>query len=103
MPFRMASGGHFYTNLDPDREWISWAGLSHGDGIVTVPKGNPVEEVKQVVRHEAGHATSSHFRRQEFGPSLDHSASNAGIMYYNTSGGTTFTEQEKKILRGIIP
>lgn len=96
-------GGHYYTNLDPDGEWRDWAGLSHGNGIITVPRGNPDAEVKQVVRHEAGHATKSYFRRQDFGPSLDHSASNAGIMYYNTSGGTTFTLREKKILRGILP
>ncbi len=101
--FPNGHGGHFYTNLDPDGQWVEWAGLSHGSGIVTAPKGNPDVEMKQVVRHEAGHATSSHFRRQEFGPSLDHSASNAGIMYYDTSGGTTFSDPEKKILRGILP
>ena len=101
--FPRSGGGHYYTNLDPDGQWVNWAGLSHGHGIITAPKGNPDAEVKQVVRHEAGHATSSYFRRQDFGPNLDHSASNAGIMYYTTAGGTTFTEREKKILRGIIP
>ncbi|MEP0828843.1 MAG: hypothetical protein HRF51_10015 [bacterium] len=101
--FPNGRGGHFYTNRDPDAAWVSWGGLSHGNGIITVPKGNPDAEVKQVVRHESGHATKSFFQRQDFGPSLDHSASNAGIMYYTTAGGTTFTEREKKILRGIVP
>lgn len=118
--FPDGSGGFFYPNRDPDTGWIArdangasartnhtlqaaWGGLSHGNGIVTAPKGNPDPEVQQVVRHEAGHATKSFFRREDFGPSLDHSASNAGIMYFETSGGTTFTEREKKILRGILP
>ena len=55
------------------------------------------------MRHEAGHATTSFFQREEFGPSLDHSVSQAGIMYYTTAGGTTFTYREKKILRRILP
>lgn len=101
--FPKSGGGHYYTNLDPDGLWINWGGLSHGSGRVTAPKGNDAATVKQVVRHEAGHATKSFFKRDVFGPSLDHSASNAGIMYYTTSGGTTFTTREKKILRGITP
>jgi hypothetical protein len=96
-----------YTNIDPDSGWVigggSWGGLSHGNGIITAPKGSPDATMKQVVRHEAGHATKSFFKREDFGPSLDHSTSNAGIMYYTTSGGTTFTDREKKILRGIKP
>lgn len=101
--FQKSGGGHYYTNLDPDGLWINWGGLSHGSGRVSVPSGNSVATTKQVVRHEAGHATKYFFKRDVFGPSLDHSASNAGIMYYTTSGGTTFTTREKKILRGIIP
>lgn len=101
--FSDGQGGHFYTGKNPDDYWINWAGLSHGNGIVTVPLGNSDAIVKQVVRHEAGHATNSFFKREEFGPSLDHSASIAGIMYYSTDGGTTFTDREKKILRGIKP
>ena len=96
-------GGHYYTGKDPDGLWINWGGLSHGDGRVTVPMGNSAATVKQVVRHEAGHATKFAFQRDVFGPSLDHSASIAGIMYYSTEGGTTFTDREKKILRGIKP
>lgn len=116
-------GGHFYRDRDPDLCWIerpttaadlaaartnhtlqaSWGGLSHGNGIITSPKGLSDATVKQVVRHEAGHATKSYFQREDFGPNLDHSTSNAGIMYETTAGGTTFTEREKKILRGIIP
>lgn len=101
--FQKSGGGHYYTNLDPDGLWINWGGLSHGNGIVSVPEGNPVETTKQVVRHEAGHATKSFFKRDVFGPSLDHSASQRGIMYKTTDGGTTFTTDEKKILRGIVP
>ncbi|NRF65813.1 hypothetical protein HLB44_02315 [Aquincola sp. S2] len=101
--FPKSGGGHYYTGKDPDALWINWGGLSHGSGRVTVPLGNSAATVKQVVRHEAGHATKSFFKRDVFGPSLDHSASNAGIMYYTTSGGTTFTDREKKILRGINP
>lgn len=97
------TGGYYYTPLDPDALWINWGGLSHGSGRVTAPKGNSASTVKQVVRHEAGHATSSFFKREDFGPSLDHSASQAGIMYETTDGGTTFTNREKKILRGILP
>jgi len=103
--FAKSGGGYHYENLDPDSSWIPggarWAGLSHGSGIVSAPIGMSSNTLKQVIRHEAGHATKSHFKRDVFGPSLDHSASNAGIMYYNTSGGTTFTNREKKILRGI--
>ncbi len=101
--FQNGAGGHYYTNLDPDGAWTNWGGLSHGSGRVTVPTGNAAATVKQVVRHEAGHATKSFFKRDVFGPSLDHSVSQAGIMYYTTDGGTTFTEREKKILRGITP
>lgn len=101
--FQKASGGHYYTNLNPDGLWVNWGGLSHGSGRVSVPKGNSTSTTKQVIRHEAGHATKSWFKRADFGASLDHSVSNAGIMYYTTSGGTTFTAREKKILRGIIP
>lgn len=101
--FSDGAGGHFYTGLDPDTYWTNWGGLSHGSGRVTAPTGNPAAIVKQVVRHEAGHATESFFKRDVFGASLDHSVSNAGIMYYATSGGTTFTDREKKILRGIKP
>jgi hypothetical protein len=101
--FPKSGGGHYYTGKDPDGLWVNWAGLSHGSGRVTVPKGNSDPTVKQVVRHEAGHATKSFFKRDVFGASLDHSVSNAGIMYYTTSGGTTFTDREKKILRGINP
>lgn len=101
--FSNGAGGHYYTNLDPDGLWVNWGGLSHGSGRVTVPTGNPAATVKQVVRHEAGHATNSFFKREDFGPSLDHSVSNAGIMYFETTGGTTFTDREKKILRGIVP
>lgn len=101
--FSDGAGGHYYTALDPDGLWINWGGLSHGSGRVTAPKGNSAATVKQVVRHEAGHATKSFFKRDVFGPSLDHSASQAGIMYYTTDGGTTFTDREQKILRGITP
>ena len=101
--FQRSSGGHYYTNLDPDGLWIDWGGLSHGNGIVSVPRGIPTETVKQVVRHEAGHATKSFFKRDVFGASLDHSVSQSGIMYRATNGGTTFTTREKKILRGIVP
>lgn len=101
--FPKSGGGHYYTGKDPDALWINWGGLSHGSGRVTVPLGNSDATVKQVVRHEAGHATKSFFKRDVFGASLDHSVSNAGIMYYTTSGGTTFTDREKKILRGINP
>lgn len=101
--FPKCGGGHYYTGKDPDGLWINWGGLSHGDGRVTVPMGNSAATVKQVVRHEAGHATKFAFQRDVFGPSLDHSASIAGIMYYSTEGGTTFTDREKKILRGIKP
>ncbi|MCJ7604148.1 MAG: hypothetical protein MUO63_21945 [Desulfobulbaceae bacterium] len=98
-----------YTNIDPDAGWVagggSWVGLSHGNGIVTVPKRTHADAaIRQTVRHEAGHATKSFFKRDAFGPSLDHSASNAGIMYYSSAlGGTTFSDREKKILRGIKP
>lgn len=104
--FAKSGGGYYYMNLDPDRGWVpggEWGGLSHGNGIVSVPKGMAVATIKQVIRHEAGHATKSFFKRDDFGPSLDHSTSNAGIMYYTTAGGTTFTDREKKILRGIVP
>ncbi len=101
--FPKSGGGHYYTGKNPDQAWVGWAGLSHGNGRVTVPKGNDEATVKQVVRHEAGHATKSFFKRDVFGASLDHSASQAGIMYFTTAGGTTFTDREKKILRGINP
>ena len=101
--FPRSGGGHYYTNKDPDGLWINWGGLSHGSGRVSVPKGNSSATTKQVVRHEAGHATKYSFKRDVFGPSLDHSASIAGIMYFTTAGGTTFTLREKKILRGIMP
>jgi len=101
--FPRSGGGHYYTNLDPDGLWVNWGGLSHGNGRVSVPKGNSSATTKQVVRHEAGHATKFSFKRDVFGPSLDHSASIAGIMYFTTAGGTTFTRREKKILRGIVP
>jgi hypothetical protein len=101
--FAKSGGGHYYTGKDPDGLWVNWGGLSHGNGRVTVPLGNSAATVKQVVRHEAGHATKSFFKRDVFGPSLDHSASIAGIMYFSTEGGTTFTDREKKILRGIKP
>jgi hypothetical protein len=101
--FPKSGGGHYYTNLDPDGLWVNWGGLSHGNGRVSVPKGLSSATAKQVVRHEAGHATKYSFQRDDFGPSLDHSASNAGIMYFSTAGGTTFTEREQKILRGVVP
>lgn len=101
--FSNNAGGHYYTNLDPDGLWVNWGGLSHGQGRVTAPTGSDAATMKQVVRHEGGHATKSFFKRDVFGPSLDHSASQAGIMYYTTAGGTTFTDREKKILRGITP
>lgn len=101
--FPKTGGGHYYTNLNPDGEWVYWTGLSHGNGVVTIPTGRPDAAVKQTISHEAGHATRSFFRREEFGPSMDHSASQAGIMYFSTDGGTTFTAREKKILRGIVP
>jgi hypothetical protein len=101
--FARSGGGYYYNNLDPDGLWVNWGGLSHGSGRVSVPKGNSTATTRQVVRHEAGHATKYSFKRDEFGPSLDHSASAAGIMYFTTAGGTTFTLREKKILRGIVP
>ena len=102
--FAKSGGGHHYTGLDPDGRWANWVGLSHGRGRVTIPKGRPAAAITQTIRHEAGHATKSHFKRQAFGPSLDHSASNAGIMYFSSArGGTTFSTREKKILRGIKP
>ncbi|RZB35486.1 MAG: hypothetical protein SRB2_03079 [Desulfobacteraceae bacterium Eth-SRB2] len=102
--FAKSGGGHHYTNLDPDGLWAGWVGLSHGNGIVTIPKGRPAPATTQTIRHEAGHATKHTFKREVFGPSLDHSASNTGIMYYSSAmGGTTFSAREKKILRGINP
>lgn len=102
--FAKSGGGYHYTGLDPDDIWAGWVGLSHGNGRVTIPKGRPAAAITQTIRHEAGHATKSHFKRENFGPSLDHSASNAGIMYYSSAaGGTTFATREKKILRGIKP
>lgn len=101
--FPRSGGGYYYNNLDPDGLWVNWGGLSHGNGRVSVPKGNSSATTRQVVRHEAGHATNYSFKRDVFGPSLDHSTSSAGIMYFSTTGGTTFTLREKKILRGIIP
>jgi hypothetical protein len=94
-----------YTNLDPDQIWVNggeWGGLSVGNGVFLVPDYVAGVIVK-VVCHEAGHATKSFFKRDDFGPSLDHSASNAGIMYFDTSGGNNFTDREKKILRGVVP
>lgn len=100
--FPKSGGGYNYSGLDPDHAWAGWAGLSHGNGRVTVPKGRPDAAITQTIRHEAGHATQSHFKRADFGPSLDHSASNAGIMYYSSAmGGTTFSPREQKVLRGI--
>jgi hypothetical protein len=101
--FPKSGGGHYYTNIDPDGLWTNWGGLSHGSGRISLPKGNPDATTTQAIRHEAGHATKSYFKRDVFGPSLDHSVSNAGIMYKTTAGGTTFTTREKKILRGIKP
>lgn len=94
-----------YTNVDPDRIWVNgghWGGLSVGNGIFSVPD-YVAGVIQKVVAHEAGHASKSFFKRDDFGPSLDHSASNAGIMYFDTSGGNSFSDREKKILRGVIP
>jgi len=94
-----------YTNVDPDQIWVNggqWGGLSVGNGVFLVPDYIAGVIVK-VVCHEAGHASKSFFKRDDFGPSLDHSVSNAGIMYFDTSGGNNFTDREKKILRGVVP
>ena len=94
-----------YTNRDPDQIWVpggQWGGLSVGNGVFSVPNYVPGVIVK-VVCHEAGHATKSFFKRDDFGASLDHSVSNAGIMYFDTSGGNNFTDREKKVLRGVVP
>lgn len=94
-----------YTNVDPDQIWVNgghWGGLSVGNGVFLVPDYVAGVIVK-VVCHEAGHASKSFFKRDDFGPSLDHSASNAGIMYFDTSGGNNFTDREKKILQGVVP
>ena len=42
-------------------------------------------------------------KMEDFGASLDHSVSNAGIVYFDTTGGDNFTDREKKVLRGVIP
>lgn len=94
-----------YTDMDPDDCWVfggEWGGLSIGNGIFSVPK-NATDVIVKVVCHEAAHATRSFFKREDFGPSLDHSVSNAGIMYFDTTGGDNFTEREKKVLRGVVP
>jgi hypothetical protein len=94
-----------YTNVDPDKIWVNgghWGGLSVGNGIFSVPD-YVAHVITKVVAHEAGHASKSFFKRDDFGSSLDHSTSNAGIMYFDTSGGNNFTDREKKILRGVIP
>jgi hypothetical protein len=101
--FAKSGGGYYYTNLNPDSNWTNWIGLSHGQGRVTVPIGRSADGIKLDIAHEVGHATKSQFKRDVFGPSLDHSVSTAGIMYKDTDGGNTFTNREKKILRGIKP
>lgn len=95
-----------YPNMDPDQIWVSgggqFGGLSIGNGNFSVPD-YVVSNIIKIICHEAGHATKQMFKRDDFGPSLDHSVSNAGIMYYTTAGGNNFTDREKNILRGIIP
>ena len=96
-----------YRNIDPDSSWPqgggSFGGLSHGNGIVTIPQGRPDIAVQQTIIHETGHATKSHFKRDVFGPNLDHTVSNLGVMYWQTNGVMNFIVREKNILRGIKP
>ena len=97
-----------YTNKDPDASWArtstgSFVGLSMGNGIITLTPGRSDPNLQQTIIHEAGHATKSFFKRDNFGSSLDHTASNLGLMYYLTNGVMNFITREKKILRGIIP
>lgn len=94
-----------YAGRDPDGIWPvgggDFGGLSQGDGVITIPKGLAAAGVENSVAHEAGHATKSAFKREDFGATLDHSAA-AGLMDVNGTQNA-FTAREQKVLRGIKP
>ncbi|MEI6149693.1 MAG: hypothetical protein WCS01_11385, partial [bacterium] len=94
-----------YPNRDPDGMWpaagADFGGLSHGNGIFSIPTGWPEAITVKCIAHEAGHATKSFFERQDFGANKDHSDA-PGLMD-PTGTQLVFTDNEKKILRGIKP
>jgi hypothetical protein len=94
-----------YDNRDPDDGWAlgggDFGGLPVGNGIVAISKGQTAAETKKSVAHETGHATKDVFKRDVFGPTLDHSQ-DAGLMDANATQAD-FSARELKILRGIKP
>jgi len=102
---RVTTFGGNYPNRDPDGMWPAngsdFAGLSMGNGIISIPKGLPNGDVEIATSHEAGHATKNSFKRDVFGPILDHSIA-AGLMDLRATM-PPFSGDEKKILRGINP
>ena len=88
-----------YPNTDPDGIWRAHGGLTHSNGIVSVPSGAIDSRVRTVIAHEVGHVTKQQFKRQDFGPQMDHSLG-PGLMDRSASI-REFTERELNILRGI--
>ena len=104
---RVSTFGGNYQNIDPDAGWppagLEFKGLEIGNGRVLIPSYLNLAEILQTVKHETGHATKTFFPRRDFNGTdgLDHSDSNLGIMYRDINSGTSFTQEELKILRGI--
>ena len=95
-----------YTNNVPDKKWGIgggyFQGLSHENGIVSVPRINDVVRTRVVITHEATHATNNNLKRTGFGDALDHSPENTGLMDPSASV-RHFNDTEIKILKGVQP
>lgn len=90
-------GSGLTTPGHPDQAtWREVQGFNRGNTSVIFKNYPTAARLQIICRHEIGHATSSTFRRREFGTG-DHSAS--GLMtYYGASN--TFSAADLRILRG---
>lgn len=85
--------------IHPDSRWDTAESIEYLS-YVFIFKGMSAARYEVAIAHEIGHVTKEQFKRDKFGNG-DHSTG-AGLM--DTTGSVaSFTNREKKILRGIKP
>jgi len=105
----VATYGGYYPGKDPDGAWtlsggdIGGTSYTEQNRFILVVKSSNHARTQIVIVHEVAHATKFFFKRQDFGPHLDHTDPNTGGLMDPTASQPQFTERELKILRGAIP
>jgi len=87
------------NSIHPDQRWNKAQAFAYNTRVFILD-GMSAARYEVAIAHEIGHVTKDQFKRDQFGAG-DHSAT-SGLM--DTTGSrASFTNDEKKILRGVKP